>query len=187
MFSFSLTCVVNKGVGNALSLEIKTSPKVRAFVGEQVLLKCSFKSSSPITESLLVDWTYRPLSGGHMEPIFHYQSVPHPTTAGKFKDRISWVGNVANGDASIAIQSPELSDNGTFICSVKNPPDVYHNIPQTLLLVTERGKVEQGHAENPNFLFASLACCLALRFGSLVVAFFPLEKFLWCSLGEKVF
>lgn len=72
--------------------------------------------------------------------IFHYRSVPHPTTAGRFKDRIIWVGNVANGDASIAIESPELSDNGTFICSVKNPPDVYHNIPQTVLLVTERGK-----------------------------------------------
>ncbi|NXL77409.1 MPZL3 protein, partial [Leptocoma aspasia] len=93
-------------------------------VGEQVLLKCSFKSSSPITESLLVDWTYRPLTGGQMETVFHYQSIPHPTTAGSFKDRISWVGNVANGDASIAIQNPELSDNGTFICSVKNPPDV---------------------------------------------------------------
>ncbi|XP_041890147.1 myelin protein zero-like protein 3 [Corvus kubaryi] len=126
-------------VCSVLSLEIKASPKVRAFVGEQVLLKCSFKSSSPITESLLVDWTYRPLAGGQMEIVFHYQSVPHPTTAGKFKDRISWVGNVANGDASIAIQSPVLSDNGTFICSVKNPPDVYHNIPQTVLVVTERG------------------------------------------------
>ncbi|XP_057897367.1 myelin protein zero-like protein 3 [Melospiza melodia melodia] len=127
------------GVCNALSLEIKVNPKVRAFVGEQALLKCSFRSSSPITESLLVDWTYRPLAGGQMETIFHYRSVPHPTTAGRFKDRIIWVGNVANGDASIAIQSPELSDNGTFICSVKNPPDVYHNIPQTVLLVTERG------------------------------------------------
>ncbi|NXV64087.1 MPZL3 protein, partial [Molothrus ater] len=93
-------------------------------VGEQALLKCSFRSSSPITESLLVDWTYRPLTGGQMETIFHYRSVPHPTTGGRFKDRIIWVGNVANGDASIAIQSPELSDNGTFICSVKNPPDV---------------------------------------------------------------
>ncbi|NXR31371.1 MPZL3 protein, partial [Zosterops hypoxanthus] len=93
-------------------------------VGEQVLLKCSFKSSSPITESLLVDWTYRPLSGGQMETVFHYQSIPHPTPAGKFKDRISWVGNVAKGDASIIIQNPVLSDNGTFICSVKNPPDV---------------------------------------------------------------
>lgn len=59
---------------------------------------------------------------------------------GKFKDRISWIGNVAKGDASIAIESPSMSDNGTFICSVKNPPDVYHNIPQTMLVVTERGK-----------------------------------------------
>uniref|UniRef100_A0A6G1R484 Myelin protein zero like 3 n=1 Tax=Hypotaenidia okinawae TaxID=2861861 RepID=A0A6G1R484_9GRUI len=74
-----------------------------------------------------------------METIFHYQSVPYVTTVGKFKDRISWVGNVAKGDASIAIQSPVMSDNGTFICSVKNPPDVYHNIPQTVLIVTERG------------------------------------------------
>uniref|UniRef100_A0A663LZQ2 Myelin protein zero like 3 n=1 Tax=Athene cunicularia TaxID=194338 RepID=A0A663LZQ2_ATHCN len=74
-----------------------------------------------------------------METIFHYQSVPYPTTVGKFKDRISWIGNVARGDASVAIESPVMSDNGTFICSVKNPPDVYHNIPQTVLIVTERG------------------------------------------------
>ncbi|XP_040390263.1 myelin protein zero-like protein 3 isoform X2 [Cygnus olor] len=127
------------GICNAFSLDIKASSKVRAFVGEKVLLSCTFKSISPITESLTVDWTYRPLTGGHMETIFHYQSVAYPTTVGKFKDRISWVGNVAKGDASIAIQSPVMSDNGTFICSVKNPPDVYHNIPQTVLIVTERG------------------------------------------------
>ncbi|XP_030320670.1 myelin protein zero-like protein 3 [Calypte anna] len=127
------------GVYNAFSLEIKASAKVRGFVGEEVLLKCSFKSSSPISESLRIDWTYRPLTGGQMETIFHYQSVPYPTTMGKFKDRISWIGNVAEGDASIVLQSPVLSDNGTLICSVKNPPDVYHNIPQTMLIVTERG------------------------------------------------
>ncbi|KFZ63450.1 Myelin protein zero-like 3, partial [Antrostomus carolinensis] len=121
------------------SLEIKASPKVQAFIGEQVSLKCSFKSSSPITESLTVDWTYRPLTGGQMETIFHYKSLPYPAAVGKFKDRISWVGNVAKGDASIALQSPVMSDNGTFICSVKNPPDVYHNIPKTTLIVTERG------------------------------------------------
>uniref|UniRef100_A0A663E4L5 Myelin protein zero like 3 n=1 Tax=Aquila chrysaetos chrysaetos TaxID=223781 RepID=A0A663E4L5_AQUCH len=131
--------LITRSVCRALSLEIKASPKVRAFLGEQVSLQCSFKSSSPITESLTVDWTYRPLTGGQMESIFHYQSVPYPTTVGKFKDRISWVGNVAKGDASIAIQSPVMSDNGTFICSVKNPPDVYHNIPQTMLIVAERG------------------------------------------------
>ncbi|KFP90878.1 Myelin protein zero-like 3, partial [Apaloderma vittatum] len=123
--------LVLPGACGALSMEIRASAKVRAFVGEQVSLKCSFTSSAPVTESLTVDWTYR--------PIFHYQSVPYPTTTGKFKDRISWIGSVAKGDASIAIQSPAISDNGTFICSVKNPPDVYHNIPQTVLIVTERG------------------------------------------------
>lgn len=127
------------GACSALSLEIKASASVRAYVGEQVALKCSFKSSFPIAETLTVDWTYRPVTGGQMETIFHYQSVPYPTTVGKFKDRISWVGNVANGDASIAIESAAMSDNGTFICSVKNPPDVYHNIPQTMLIVTEKG------------------------------------------------
>ncbi|KFO69496.1 Myelin protein zero-like 3, partial [Cuculus canorus] len=131
--------LVPSGVCNVLSLEIKASAKVRAYIGEQASLKCSFTSSLPISERLTVDWTYRPLTGGQMETVFHYQSVPYPTTVGKFKDRISWVGNVAKGDASIAIQSPVLSDNGTFICSVKNPPDVYHNIPQTTLIVTERG------------------------------------------------
>ncbi|KAM8795543.1 myelin protein zero-like protein 3 [Eudromia elegans] len=126
-------------VCRALSLEIKASSKVRAFIGEQVSLKCSFTSAAPVTESLTVDWTYRPLTEGPMETIFHYQTVPYPTTVGKFKDRILWIGNIAKGDASIAIHSPTMSDNGTFICSVKNPPDVYHNIPQTVLTVTERG------------------------------------------------
>uniref|UniRef100_A0A803Y0B1 Myelin protein zero like 3 n=1 Tax=Meleagris gallopavo TaxID=9103 RepID=A0A803Y0B1_MELGA len=114
-------------------------PEVRGYVGEQVVLKCSFKSSFPITESLTIDWTYRPLTGGQMETVFHYQSVAYTPSVGRFKDRISWLGNTAKGDASIAIQSPSVSDNGTFICSVKNPPDVYHNIPQTVLIVTERG------------------------------------------------
>uniref|UniRef100_A0A663M0I5 Myelin protein zero like 3 n=1 Tax=Athene cunicularia TaxID=194338 RepID=A0A663M0I5_ATHCN len=114
-----------------------TSPKVRAFIGEQVSLKCSFKSSSPITESLTVDWTYRPLTGGQMETV---SGTGSPFLGEIFKDRISWIGNVARGDASVAIESPVMSDNGTFICSVKNPPDVYHNIPQTVLIVTERGK-----------------------------------------------
>uniref|UniRef100_A0A8C2TKP7 Ig-like domain-containing protein n=1 Tax=Coturnix japonica TaxID=93934 RepID=A0A8C2TKP7_COTJA len=108
----------------------------RGYVGEQVVLKCSFKSSFPITESLTIDWTYRPLTGGRMETVSG--SVAYPPSVGKFKDRISWVGDAAKGDASIAIQNPTVSDNGTFICSVKNPPDVYHNIPQTVLIVTER-------------------------------------------------
>uniref|UniRef100_A0A8C8S1S2 Myelin protein zero like 3 n=1 Tax=Pelusios castaneus TaxID=367368 RepID=A0A8C8S1S2_9SAUR len=127
------------GVCNGLSLEIKVDPEVQAFVDEQVTLKCSFSSFSPITEKLTVDWTYQPLTGGHMEMIFHYQSVAYPAVAGTFRDRISWVGNIARGDASIGIENLTVNDNGTFTCAVKNPPDVHHNIPQTKLTVTHRG------------------------------------------------
>lgn len=102
-------------------------------------MKCTFKSSSDVTDKLTIDWTYRPPSSSRTESIFHYQSFQYPTTAGTFRDRISWAGNVYKGDASISISNPTLKDNGTFSCAVKNPPDVYHNIPLTELTVTERG------------------------------------------------
>ncbi|XP_041494417.1 myelin protein zero-like protein 3 isoform X2 [Microtus oregoni] len=122
-----------------LSLEISADAHVRGYVGEKIKLKCTFKSSSDVTDKLTIDWTYRPPSSSRTESIFHYQSFQYPTTAGTFRDRISWVGNVYKGDASISISNPTLKDNGTFSCAVKNPPDVYHNIPLTELTVTERG------------------------------------------------
>ncbi|KAM6432330.1 myelin protein zero-like protein 3 [Liasis olivaceus] len=120
-------------------LEIQADAQVRAFAGEPVTLNCWFKSSTPVTEKLTVDWTYRPLAGGSLEPVLHYQSDAYPAKGGSFRDRVSWAGNVAKQDASIMISNPTLEDNGTFTCSVKNPPDVQHNIPQTLLTVTQRG------------------------------------------------
>lgn len=76
-----------------------------------------------------------------LSQIFHYQSFQYPSTAGTFRNRVSWVGDVYKGDASISISNPTLKDNGTFSCAVKNPPDVHHNIPLTELTVTERGKL----------------------------------------------
>ncbi|XP_031200012.1 myelin protein zero-like protein 3 [Mastomys coucha] len=134
-----LSILVVQGVRIVLSLEISADAHVRGYVGEKIKLKCSFKSSSDVTDKLTIDWTYRPPSSSRTESIFHYQSFQYPTTAGTFRDRISWAGNVYKGDASISISNPTLKDNGTFSCAVKNPPDVYHNIPLTELTVTERG------------------------------------------------
>lgn len=134
-----LSLLFVQGVPPTLSLEISADAHVRGYVGEKIKLKCTFKSSSDVTDKLTIDWTYRPPSSSRTESIFHYQSFQYPTTAGTFRDRISWVGNVYKGDASISISNPTLKDNGTFSCAVKNPPDVYHNIPLTELTVTERG------------------------------------------------
>ncbi|XP_062816910.1 myelin protein zero-like protein 3 isoform X1 [Anolis carolinensis] len=126
-------------VAGARSLEIQVDPRVQAFVGEPVTLKCWFRSSAPLTEKLTVDWTFRPRAGGSVEPVFHYQSQAFPAQGGTFRGRVLWAGDVSKSDASIRILNPSLDDNGTFTCTVRNPPDVQHNIPQTLLTVTLRG------------------------------------------------
>nr|XP_045002103.1 myelin protein zero-like protein 3 isoform X5 [Jaculus jaculus] len=89
-----------RGVQIVLSLEIHVDAHVRGYVGEKIKLKCTFKSTSDVTDKLTIDWTYRPPSSSRTE-----------------------------------------FDNGTFSCAVKNPPDVYHNIPLTELTVTERAVV----------------------------------------------
>uniref|UniRef100_G3WLU1 Myelin protein zero like 3 n=1 Tax=Sarcophilus harrisii TaxID=9305 RepID=G3WLU1_SARHA len=134
-----LSILFFQGVYTVLSLEIKADAHVRGYIGESIKLKCTFRSSSPVSDKLTIDWTYRPPTSSRTETIFHYQSFQYPTTAGTFRDRISWVGDVYRGDASISISNPTMRDNGTFSCTVKNPPDVHHNIPMTELIVTERG------------------------------------------------
>lgn len=134
-----LSVLFFQGVHIVISLEITADAHVRGYVGEKIKLRCTFKSASHVTDKLTIDWTYRPPSSSRTESIFHYQSFQYPTTAGTFRDRISWAGNVYKGDASISISNPTLKDNGTFSCAVKNPPDVHHNIPLTELTVTERG------------------------------------------------
>ncbi|XP_069881029.1 myelin protein zero-like protein 3 [Dipodomys merriami] len=118
---------------------ISAAADIRGYVGENVKLRCTFKSSSYVTDKLTIDCKYRPPSSSCTKSIFHYQSFHYPTTAGTFLDQISWDGNAYKGDASISISNPNLMDNRTFSCAVKNLPDVHHDIPLTELTITERG------------------------------------------------
>ncbi|XP_069470554.1 myelin protein zero-like protein 3 isoform X2 [Ambystoma mexicanum] len=125
-------------VSNVLSVYIKVDDEVYGVVGDQVKLRCTFQSDFPTSEKVTVDWTYKPQNGGPLETIFHYQREAYPTTSGIFKDRVVWKGNIPWKDASIVIEDLTLQDNGTFSCTVKNPPDVFSNLPHTVLMVTEK-------------------------------------------------
>lgn len=57
------------GVHTVLTLEIKADAHVRGYVGEKVKLKCTFKSTSSVTDKLTIDWTYRPPSSSRTESV----------------------------------------------------------------------------------------------------------------------
>lgn len=72
--------------------------------------------------------------------FFHFSSRAFLPPDGQFVGRIQWKGVPARGEASISLINATLKDNGTYTCSVRNPPDV-HGSPtsHTVLTVTPKG------------------------------------------------
>lgn len=115
------------------SIEVSTSSEVEAVNGSIATLSCSFRTSTHVSKLVSVDWSYRPQSGGPVHSFFYYSGIAHVPEQGQFKGRVRWIGNPSRGDASIQLLNASLTDNGTYTCSVKNPPDV-HGAPSQLYL-----------------------------------------------------
>ncbi|XP_030077611.1 myelin protein zero-like protein 2 [Microcaecilia unicolor] len=105
------------------AVDIYTSGNVEALNGTDTRLKCTFRTSAPIGQSLVVSWNFKPETGGQEEYVFYYHGKPYPPS-GRFYNRAVWDGDVSRSDASILIRNLRFSDNGTFTCRVVNPPDV---------------------------------------------------------------
>ncbi|XP_029374149.1 myelin protein zero-like protein 3 isoform X2 [Echeneis naucrates] len=121
------------------SISVNSPAEVHASKGDTVSLYCSFTSTSRPTSRMTVDWSYRPQNGGLPQTFFHFASRPYPPKDGQFAGRVQWQGSPANGEVSISLINATLNDNGTFTCSVRNPPDV-HGSPtsHTVLTVTPK-------------------------------------------------
>ncbi|CAJ0930442.1 unnamed protein product [Ranitomeya imitator] len=57
--------------------------------------------------------------------VFYYHREPYPPERGRFLNRAVWDGNAERGDGSIIIMNIQQTDNGTYLCQVKNPPDAH--------------------------------------------------------------
>ncbi|XP_010869140.1 myelin protein zero-like protein 3 [Esox lucius] len=121
------------------SITVTSPPEVHAVRGDDVTLTCTFASSSHATSRMSVDWSYRHLTDGPTQTFFHFSSLAFPPQEGQFVGRVRWSGSPARGVATIQLLNASLSDNGTYFCSVRNPPDV-HGSPtsQTVLTVTPK-------------------------------------------------
>uniref|UniRef100_A0A3Q3FUQ3 Immunoglobulin V-set domain-containing protein n=1 Tax=Labrus bergylta TaxID=56723 RepID=A0A3Q3FUQ3_9LABR len=56
--------------------------------------------------------------------IFYLSNGKEYPGLAEFKDRVQFIGDINKRDVSIQLSPAQFSDNGTFFCDVKNPPDV---------------------------------------------------------------
>lgn len=59
-----------------------------------------------------------------------------------FKERVQFIGDINKRDASIQLNPAQFSDNGTYFCDVKNPPDVTGTPARTELRVVLKGELK---------------------------------------------
>ncbi|TSY27771.1 DNA ligase 1 [Bagarius yarrelli] len=98
-------------------------------------------------------------------------------SAGPFRDRLEFVGNPARRDGSILIRNLDFSDNGTFTCDAKNPPDIVGRPSSVRLLVFEKIPIQAGVITG-----AIIGVVLGLLI--LVIAIYYLMRFL---VARRVF
>ncbi|TNN47285.1 Myelin protein zero-like protein 3 [Liparis tanakae] len=119
-----LLLVVSLAPSLVSSILVNTPAELHASKGDAVTMSCTFISTNRPTSKMT---------------FFHFSSRAFPPLDGQFKDRILWQGVPARGEASISLVNATLSDNGTYTCSIRNPPDV-HGSPtsHTVLSVTPK-------------------------------------------------
>lgn len=77
--------------------------------------------------------------------FFHYsQGQVYIGDYPPFKDRVTWAGDLDKKDASINIENIQSVHNGTYICDVKNPPDIVVRPGHIRLHVVEIGTSHSG-------------------------------------------
>ncbi|KAJ6657032.1 hypothetical protein lerEdw1_003033 [Lerista edwardsae] len=128
-----------------LAIHVYTDREIHGTVGEKIRLSCSFWSREWISDDISITWHFQPDYSRDTISIFHYaKGQPYIDDIGVFKERIEWVGDPHWKDGSIIIHNLEYTDNGTYTCDVKNPPDIVGKSSQVLLYVFENVPVRYG-------------------------------------------
>ncbi|KAM3837677.1 myelin protein zero-like protein 1 isoform 2-T2 [Vipera latastei] len=108
-----------------------------------LLLQLAVLSSlQVISSSASVTWSFQ--SEGSLSPVsfFYYSNgKAYPGKSTQFDDRSSWAGDLNKKDASITIANMQFQDNGTYICDVKNPPDIVVTPGKIKVRVMEKGNL----------------------------------------------
>ncbi|KAL6098956.1 mpzl2 [Pungitius sinensis] len=136
--------MLGPGVRHVTGIEIYTPKEVEAVNGTNVKLKCTFSSSHPVsTTSVTVSWNFRPIGSGTEETVFYYQDEAYPPMTGRFKDHAVWSGDIMKRDVSITLHEVPPTFNGTYICQVRNLPDVHGSNGEIILKVVNKASFSE--------------------------------------------
>uniref|UniRef100_A0A8C9EK88 Myelin protein zero like 1 n=1 Tax=Pavo cristatus TaxID=9049 RepID=A0A8C9EK88_PAVCR len=175
------------------AVEVTTPEEMFVENETDVKLPCTFTSVEVISSAASVSWSFQP-EGAATRISFFYYSNGKPYT-GKdipFKDRVTWAGDLNKKDASISISNMQFQDNGTYICDVKNPPDIVVKPGEIRLRVVEKDSLPAfpiamvagiviGTVTGLTLLI-SIVVCLVMRKNNSKKRY---SGFLWLPVGWK--
>ncbi|KAJ7996831.1 hypothetical protein DPEC_G00222600 [Dallia pectoralis] len=137
------------GTNLTVAIELYAPTEVLVENGTTGILKCSFTSREVISSDATVTWSFRPAGAdaNTAVSIFYYARGNHyPGSMAQFKDRVKWAGDLNKKDASIHLLEARFNDNGTYSCTVMNPPDISVTPVQTQLKVVVKESLPQNNA-----------------------------------------
>ncbi|XP_031428544.1 myelin protein zero-like protein 1 [Clupea harengus] len=113
--------------------------------GTTGILKCSFKSKEVVSSGASVTWSFTPEGASDKTTSFFYYTGgnSYPGSLAQFQKRVVWAGDLNRKDASIEVAQMQFSDNGTYQCDVKNPPDITGSASQIKVRVVMKESLPQ--------------------------------------------
>uniref|UniRef100_A0AAX7UMI6 Myelin protein zero-like 1 like n=1 Tax=Astatotilapia calliptera TaxID=8154 RepID=A0AAX7UMI6_ASTCA len=153
------------------AIEIHADPEVIVQNGTTGILRCTFRSSEVVSSATTVTWNFQsshPDSQYYKSPyvIFYFTSGRGFPGSEEFKDRVQFIGDINKRDVSIQLSPTYFSDNGTFFCDVKNPPDVMGTQARTELRVV----LKESYSQNNTTLIVAGVCGALLVLVLIAVA-----------------
>ncbi|XP_069725634.1 myelin protein zero-like protein 1 isoform X4 [Phaenicophaeus curvirostris] len=121
-------------------VEISTPEEIFVENGTDAKLPCTFTSVEVISSAASVSWSFQPEGAATRISFFYFSNgKPYLGKDIPFKDRVTWTGDLNKKDASISISNVQFRDNGTYVCDVKNPPDIVVKPGEIRVRVVEKG------------------------------------------------
>uniref|UniRef100_A0A672JPC9 Ig-like domain-containing protein n=1 Tax=Salarias fasciatus TaxID=181472 RepID=A0A672JPC9_SALFA len=165
------------GLQQVSGVFIYTAAEVEAVNGTDVKLKCKFSSMYPVSlESVSANWIFRPReSECEIECVFvfqlmYYHKKPYPILNGRFKKRVEWSGDVLEKDASITLKRVTPKFRGTYVCQVRNLPDIRGRDGEVVLRVVNKTSSNHvGFHSEQQFCSQSADSCLYRLQSSIIL------------------